>query len=31
MFLNDKEKYLKMAEKNPALEDLRKRLDLDLA
>jgi DNA polymerase-3 subunit gamma/tau len=31
VFLNDKEKYLKMAEKNPALEDLRKRLDLDLA
>ncbi len=31
VFLTDKEKYLQMAEKNPALEDLRKRLDLDLA
>lgn len=31
VYLNDKEKYLKMAEKNPALEKLRKKLDLDLA
>ena len=31
IFLTDKEKYLQMAEKNPALEDLRKRLDLDIA
>ena len=31
VFLTDKEKYLQMVEKNPALEDLRKRLDLDLA
>ena len=30
VFLTDKEKYMQMAEKNPALEDLRKRLDLDL-
>lgn len=31
VFLNDKEKYVKMAEKNPSLEELRKKLDLDLA
>ena len=31
MFLTDKEKYLKMVEKNPALEELRKKFDLDLA
>ena len=31
MFLTDKEKYEKMVEKNPALDELRKRLDLDLA
>ena len=31
VFLTDKEKYMQMAEKNPALEDLRNRLDLDLA
>lgn len=31
VFLTDKEKYMQMAEKNPVLEDLRKRLDLDLA
>ena len=31
VFLTDKEKYHKMVEKNPALENLRKKLDLDLA
>lgn len=31
IFLTDKERYLEMAEKNPALDELRKRLDLDLA
>ncbi|MBM55191.1 MAG: DNA polymerase III subunit gamma/tau [Euryarchaeota archaeon] len=31
VFLTDKEKYQKMVEKNPALENLRKKLDLDLA
>ena len=31
MFLTDKEKYEKMVDKNPALDELRKRLDLDLA
>ena len=31
VFFTDKEKYMQMAEKNPALEDLRNRLDLDLA
>ena len=31
MFLTDKEKYNKMVEKNPVLDELRKRLDLDLA
>ena len=31
VFLNDKEKYVKMAEKNPSIEALRKKLDLDLA
>ena len=31
MFLTDKDKYLKMVEKNPALEELRKKFDLDLA
>jgi DNA polymerase-3 subunit gamma/tau len=30
MYLSEKEKYLKMVEKNPSLDDLRKRLDLDL-
>ena len=29
-FLTERDKYDKMVEKNPALEDLRKRLDLDL-
>jgi DNA polymerase-3 subunit gamma/tau len=31
VFLTDKERYEKMIEKNPALDELRKRLDLDLA
>jgi hypothetical protein len=30
IFLNDKERYLDMVKKNPSLDDLRKRLDLDL-
>jgi DNA polymerase-3 subunit gamma/tau len=30
MYLSDKERYLKMVEKNPSLDELRKRLDLDL-
>jgi hypothetical protein len=29
-FLNDKERYMDMVTKNPSLDDLRKRLDLDL-
>jgi DNA polymerase-3 subunit gamma/tau len=30
VYLNEKERYLKMVEKNPTLDELRKRLDLDL-
>jgi DNA polymerase-3 subunit gamma/tau len=29
-YLTDKERYEKMVEKNPVLEELRKKLDLDL-